>query len=76
MIVLETYKLDRIEEEFAVLENPEKEMLSVPKEKLPADAKSGDCFIFDGENFVLSTEETKKRRNTVSALLHSIIEKL
>ena len=53
---LEIYKLDRIEEDFAVLESPTGKMISVPKNRLPENPKDGDCFSYDGENFIFSED--------------------
>lgn len=75
MIDLEIYKLDRIEEGIAILETPEKTMLSVPRNSLPEGASDGDCFVIDGENFVFSEEETKKRKNAIFDLLSGLISK-
>lgn len=72
---METYKLDRIEEGFAVLECPFGKMISVKAKKLPEEAKSGDCFVLEDEGFVFSKEETEKRRSETAALLDSLVKK-
>ena len=38
------YIIDRFEEDLAVLEGENKEMLNVPRGFLPDDAKEGDCL--------------------------------
>lgn len=72
---LEVYKLDRVEESFAVLESPSGKMISVPKNLLPENAKDGDCFYYDGENFIFSEEETNRRKKAVFDILSGLISK-
>lgn len=72
---LEVYKLDRIEEDFAVLESPSGKMISVPKKLLPENAKGGDCFSYDDKNFTFSEEETIRRKKAVFDILSGLISK-
>ena len=75
MMDLEIYKLDRIEEDFAVLESPTRKMISVPKNRLPENPKDGDCFSYDGENFIFSEEETNLRKKAVFDILSGLVSK-
>ncbi|MBR3935769.1 MAG: DUF3006 domain-containing protein [Oscillospiraceae bacterium] len=75
MMNLEVYKLDRIEEDFAVLESPSGKMISVPKNLLPKNAKDGDCFSYDDKNFTFSEEETNRRKKAVFDILSGLISK-
>ncbi len=73
MIKTEIYKLDRIEEDIAVVENPEGVFLSFSAKIFPENAKSGDCFKFENGVFVPIAEESEKRRGRISDLLSQII---
>lgn len=73
MVKTEIYKLDRIEEGFAFLENPEGEFIRTDADNLPEGAKSGDCFTLVNDVFVFEEAETKSRRKLVSSLLEDII---
>ena len=75
MMDLEIYKLDRIEEDFAVLESPTGKMISVPKNRLPENSKDGDCFSYDGEIFTFSEEETNFRKKSVFDILSGLVSK-
>ena len=75
MMNLEVYKLDRIEEDFAVLESPTGKMISVPKNRLPENPKDGDCFSYDGEIFTFSEEETNLRKKAVFDILSGLVSK-
>ena len=75
MMDLEIYKLDRIEEDFAVLESPTGKMISVPKNLLPKNAKDGDCFSYDGEIFTFSEDETNLRKKAVFDILSGLVSK-
>lgn len=73
MIKTEIFKLDRIEDDKAVLESPEGEMIFFSPKILPENAKSGDCFVFEDGKFLFAEETTKSRRKKISKLLESII---
>ena len=73
MIKTEIFKLDRIEEGVAVIENPEGEMEYFPASSFPENAKSGDCFAFENGVFKTAEKESKKRRSLISSLLDEIV---
>ncbi len=72
---MEIYKLDSIEDGVAAIESPDKMMLYIKAEKLPENAKEGDCFTLEGEGFVMVKNETNLRKNEISSLIDSIITK-
>ena len=72
---MEIYKLDRIEDNIATIEDPEGNMISVSAENLPEDAKSGDCFTLEGECFIPAQAETEKRRSEIKSLLGGLLSK-
>ena len=54
--------IDRFEEDFAILENPETlETKECPKTKLPKRAKEGDALTEDSGAFRLDQGETQER---------------
>ncbi len=71
----EIYKLDRIEEGIAAVENSDGAMLYVSASRLPENSKSGDCFTFEKGRFFPDPEETEKRRKKIKAALDGIINK-
>lgn len=72
---MDIYKLDRIEEGIAAVENPDGVMLYVSAARFPKDAKSGDCFTFEKGSFFLCQIESEKRRKAIASLLDDIVEK-
>lgn len=69
----EIYKLDRIEDGIAAIENSDGAMLYVSSARLPENSKSGDCFTFEKGNFFYDPEETEKRRKKTADFLNEII---
>ena len=73
MIKMEVYKLDRIEEGIAAVENTDGAMLFVSASRLPEDAKDGDCLTFEKGRFYLAPEKTKFIRKNVKNILDNLI---
>lgn len=71
----EIYKLDRIEEGIAAVENSDRAILYVSASRLPENSKSGDCFTFEKGRFYFDPEETEKQRGKIKVLLDEIINK-
>ncbi len=57
--------IDRFEGNFAVCERPDRTMLNIPRNKLPAGAREGDVLIFEGNNIRLDPTATLKRKKAV-----------
>ena len=55
--------IDRFEEMFAVLETDNNTFLTVDKSVLPENAKEGNVLVFDGQNYIIDIEETRKERS-------------
>ena len=72
---MDIYKLDRIEEGIASVENPDGVMLYVSASRFPEGTKSGDCFAFEKGYFIFLPEETEKRRSETASLLLNIVKK-
>ena len=70
---MEIYKLDRIEEGIAAVENSDGAMLFVSKSRLPENAKEGDCLTFEKGRFHLAPAETEFRKKVIKGLLDDLI---
>lgn len=54
--------IDRFEGEFAVCEKPDRTMINIRKDKIPANAKEGDMLIIEGDNIKIDSGTTKRKR--------------
>ena len=75
MIIMELYRLDRIEDGIASVENSDGAMLFVSASRLPENAKDGDCLTFEKGRFYLAPEETEFRKKIIKGLLEDLIDK-
>ncbi|OFI07777.1 hypothetical protein CLOACE_01250 [Clostridium acetireducens DSM 10703] len=66
--------IDRFEGDYAVIETNYKQMVNIEISKLPADIKEGDVIVYNGENFVLDKEETKKLKEEIEKLCDDLWE--
>jgi hypothetical protein len=64
--------IDRFEGDFAVCEKPDRTMLNIPKDKLPADAKEGDVLIINGEDIRVNSSATASRKKTIEKLMNDL----
>ncbi|HJD23238.1 MAG TPA: DUF3006 domain-containing protein [Firmicutes bacterium] len=62
------YSFEHLEQDAAVLEDDEENRVLVPRALLPAEAKSGDVFTWEGEAFRFAPQETERRREAVRLL--------
>lgn len=66
---MEFWVIDRWEGALAICQNEQGNIQEIPKEKFPMEAKEGDYFQFvDDGSIVVSSEETKKRKNMAKNL--------
>ena len=73
MTDLDIYRVDRIEEGIATVENSDGAMLHVSASRLPENSKSGDCLTFKKGRFYLAPEKTKFIRKNVKNILDNLI---
>jgi hypothetical protein len=66
--------IDRIEGDFFVLEDENKNFFSVKKTKLPLNAKPGDIVSYTDDVFVILEEETKRQKEEMFKLQNSLFE--
>ncbi len=71
---MERYIVDRLEEEYLVLEKETGEIIDVQKEEIP-DAKKGDVVIFENEKYTVNKEETEARKKIIAEKLRKLFEK-
>lgn len=62
------YALDRFEEEWAVLVDDEENSVTVERERLPTAARPGDLFRLEDGCYRWDEEETRARRQKITAL--------
>ena len=75
MMKMEIYKLDRIEDGIAAVENTDGAMLFVSASRLPENAKDGNCLTFEKGRFYLAPAETDFRKKVIKGLLDDLINK-
>lgn len=61
--------IDRFEDEFAVVELENREMINMPRKLVPVDAQEGDLL-----EILISQEETKKRKDNIKNLIDELFE--
>lgn len=67
--------IDRIESEFAICENIDRTMTSVPLYLLPEGVKEGDVIVKnDLGEFVIECEKTLERKQRIKRLLNDLWE--
>ncbi len=68
----EYFSLDRFEENFAILEDKDRNFIKILKKILPKDAKEGDVLIKTNEKFEVDAEQTAKLREKIISLQNSL----
>jgi hypothetical protein len=64
--------IDRFEGSLAVCEKPDRTMINIPRNKLPAGAKEGDVLVIEGDTIRIDEADTAKRRKKASDLLNEL----
>ncbi len=67
--------IDRIEVGVAVCEDEDGGCLHIPAEKLPAEAKEGDCLIEESGIITIDEEGTAQRKERMRRLLMRAMRK-
>ncbi len=69
------YVIDRLEEELAICENDDREMISIPRNELPVSVNEGDVILLEEDgSWVLDTDATKKRRERIRKKMMDLFE--
>ncbi len=66
--------IDRFEDNIAVLE-ADGEMVEIPREKLPAEAREGDILNFADGIYTIDEKATNERRSAVRSRLYRLMNK-
>ena len=74
MIVMEKYIVDRLEEDFIVLEKETGGSIDIKRELLP-DAKRGDVLIGENGVFLIDEQETLERKKRIFEKMNKLFEK-
>ena len=64
--------IDRFEGEYAVCEKPDRTMINIKKDRLPANVKEGDILTIEGENIQIDAGETAKRKKNIEKLMNDL----
>lgn len=63
-----TYIVDRIEEGFAVLQDEQEQIHTIPLTELPSPVRQGDVLLFENSAYTVDVEETRARRERILRL--------
>ena len=61
--------IDRFEGKVAVCEKPDRTMVNIPRNRLPAEAKEGDVLIVEGDNIRIDPAATARRRQAAEEMM-------
>lgn len=66
--------IDSFEEDYAVCQTDEGEILEIEKAKIPTDAKEGDVLVLEGDEISINKEETIRLRQQIKKLMQDLWE--
>lgn len=69
---METYVIDRFEEDIAVLEGPGGRMRDVPRSRLPAGSRAGDVLRLENGAWRRDEAETARRAAEIRRMMKDI----
>jgi hypothetical protein len=61
--------IDRFEGKIAVCEKPDRMMVNIPRNRLPAAAREGDVLVIEGDNIRVDSAATEKRRQAAEEMM-------
>lgn len=68
------YVIDRFEGDYAIIEDGNKNILNVLKNKLPSAAKEGDVVILENDIWVIDSKTTLSRKKKIEKLMNDLWE--
>lgn len=68
------YIIDRFEENYAVIEDKDKKIIQVLRNRLPKQVKEGDCLVLVNGNYVIDEKATRERKQQVHNLMNQLFE--
>ena len=66
--------IDRFEEEYAVCEKENGEMINIERFRLPEGAREGDVLVIEDENIIVDHEKTEKLKEEIEKLMDELWE--
>ena len=66
--------IDGFEEDYAVCQTDEGEILEIEKAKIPTDAKEGDVLVLEEDEISINKEETIRLRQQIKKLMEDLWE--
>lgn len=66
--------IDCFEEDYAVCQTDEGEILEIEKAKIPTDAKEGDVLVLEEDEISINKEETIRLRQQIKKLMEDLWE--
>ncbi|WP_346884458.1 DUF3006 domain-containing protein [Clostridium sp. UBA4395] len=64
--------IDRFEEEYAVCEKEDMEMVNIPIMHLPKGIKEGDCIDLVNGKYIINNKETEKLKKQIEKLTYNM----
>lgn len=71
---MKKYSVDRIENDIAVSEDENGNIVNIRLSELPSDVKEGDILSFNGEKYAVLYDETEQRRKALLNLQKSLFD--
>lgn len=71
---MKSYYIDRIEEEFVICENEQREFLTFCKKYLPSSIGEGDIITLSDKKWEIDYNQTKLRREKAYKLLQKLFK--
>lgn len=71
---MKSYYIDRIEEEFVICENEQREFLTFCKKYLPSSIGEGDVITLSDKKWEIDYNQTKLRREKAYKLLQKLFK--
>lgn len=66
------YIIDRIEQNIAICEDENGNIVEIPKENLPQDIKEGSCIIEQNSIYILDENSTNKKREEIKKRMDNL----
>lgn len=71
---MEKYILDRVEENYAILESENGKMIEINIDNIDGNSREGDILIKEGDKFIVSELLTKERKDKIKDMMNDIWE--
>lgn len=71
---MEKYVLDRVEGNYAILENENGNMIEISIDNIDGNFREGDILIKEGDKFTVSELLTKERKDKINNMMNDMWE--